>query len=315
MIAAVIPCYRVRNQILDVLKGIGPEVQKIYVVDDACPEASGKLVIENTTDPRIEVLFHKQNLGVGGAVKTGYRKAMKDGATIIVKLDGDGQMDPHLISRLIDPIRSKQADYVKGNRFYDLAYLAKMPGSRKFGNAILSFINKVVNGYWNVMDPTNGFTAIAEQALKHLPLEKIHDRFFFEQDMLFRLNTFRAVVMDFPMNAKYDEETSNLKIWKVLFSFPFKYANRLIKRLFYSYFLRDFNIGSLELILTFIFMGFGIIFGSIKWIHSIVSMHPATAGTVILAGLPIILGFQSFLSFLHYDLTNIPQKPVSSITV
>jgi len=172
----------------------------------------------------------------------------------------------------------------------------------------------VVNGYWHVMDPTNGFTAIAEPAMKHIPLEKIDDRFFFEQDMLFRLNTIRAVVMDFPMNAKYNEATSNLKIWKVLFSFPFKYANRFVKRIFYSYFLRDFNIGSLELILAFIFLGFGFIFGTIQWIHSIVSMHPATAGTVILAGLPIILGFQSFLAFLHYDLTNIPQKTISSLT-
>ena len=313
MIAVVIPCYRVRNQILNLLKEIGPEVEKIYVVDDACPEESGKLVVENTTDPRVKVLFHEKNRGVGGAVKTGYRKAMEDGATIIVKLDGDGQMDPHLIPRLIDPIRNKQADYVKGNRFYDLAYLRVMPGSRKFGNAILSFVNKLVNGYWNVMDPTNGFLAIAEPALKHLPLEKIDDRFFFEQDMLFRLNTIRAVVMDFPMNARYDEETSNLKIWKVFFSFPLKYARRFIKRIFYSYFLRDFNIGSLELILAFIFLGFGFIFGSIKWFHSIESMHPATTGTVILAGLPIILGFQSFLSFLHYDLANIPQKPISSM--
>ena len=312
MIVAVVPCYRVSKQILGVLKEIGPEVEKIYVVDDACPEGSGKLVAENTSDPRVEVLYHLKNLGVGGAVKTGYRKAMEDGATIIVKIDGDGQMDPHLIPRLIEPIFSKQADYVKGNRFYDLAYLWKMPGSRKFGNAALSFINKMVNGYWNIMDPTNGFVAIGKAALKHLPLEKIDNRFFFEQDMLFRLNTIRAVVHDFPMTAQYDMESSNLKIWKVLFSFPFKYVNRLIKRIFYSYFLRDFNIGSLELIIAFTFMGFGFIFGLVKWIHSIETMHPATAGTVILAGLPIILGFQSFLSFLHYDLTNIPQKTVSS---
>lgn len=315
MIAVVIPCYRVRNQILDVLRQIGPEVQKIYVIDDACPEGSGKLVTENTTDPRVEVLFHTKNLGVGAAVKAGYRKAMDDGATIIIKLDGDGQMDPKLIPGLIDPVINRQADYVKGNRFFDLAFLRKMPGSRKFGNAILSFINKMVNGYWNVMDPTNGFTAIAEPALKHLSLDKIDNRFFFEQDMLFRLNTIRAVVMDFPMHAKYEQEVSNLKIWKVLFSFPFKYASRLVKRIFYSYFLRDFNIGSLELVLAFVFMGFGFSFGSIKWIQSIVSMHPATAGTVILAGLPIILGFQSFLSFLHYDLANIPQKPISSMPV
>jgi dolichol-phosphate mannosyltransferase len=311
MIAAVIPCYRVRKQILDVLKDIGPEVQKVYVVDDACPEESGKLVADHCKDPRIEVLYHKQNRGVGGAVKTGYKKAVEDGADIVVKIDGDLQMNPKLIPDLIQPILGKEADYVKGNRFWDLAYLQRMPASRKFGNTILSFINKAVTGYWNVMDPTNGFTAISARVLKFMPLEKISNRFFFEQDMLFRLNTIRAVVVDFPMESTYMEKNSNLGIARVLFSFPVKYPKRFLKRIFYSYFLRDFNIGSLELILSFLFTGFGVIFGTIKWIQSAVTMHPATAGTVILAGLPVILGFQSFLAFLHYDLTNVPEKPVS----
>jgi dolichol-phosphate mannosyltransferase len=311
MIAVIIPCYHVKDQILRVVRGIGPEVGKIYVVDDACPEGSGKYVKESISDPRVSVIIHPKNTGVGGAMKTGYRKAMEDHADIIVKLDGDGQMNPLLIRKIVEPIRNKQADYVKGNRFYDLGNLRKMPGTRRFGNAILSFINKMVSGYWNIMDPTNGYTAISATALKNLPLEKVDNRFFFEQDMLFRLNTIRAVVMDYPMNAEYDQENSNLKIWKVMFSFPLKYLNRFFKRIFYSYFLRDFNVGSLELILAFLFMGFGIIFGSIKWTHSIATAQPATAGTVILAGLPVILGFQAFLSFLHFDLTNIPQKPVS----
>ena len=312
MIAAVIPCYRVKDQILDVLKSIGPEVQKIYVIDDACPEGSGRLVQASTTDSRVEVVFHMQNMGVGAAVKTGYRKALEEGASIIVKLDGDGQMDPRLINRLTEPIQHKQTDYVKGNRFYDLSNLREMPAIRRFGNSVLSFVNKMVSGYWNIMDPTNGFTAISAVALKNLPLEKIDNRFFFEQDLLFRLNIIRAVVMDLPMKAEYNQDKSNLNVWKVLFTFPFKYMNRLFKRIFYSYFLRDFNIGSLELILASVFLSFGFIFGTIKWIQSIASNQPATAGTVILAGLPVILGFQSLLSFLHFDLTNIPQKPVSS---
>jgi hypothetical protein len=145
-----------------------------------------------------------------------------------------------------------------------------------------------------------------------LPLDKIEDRFFFEQDMLFRLNTIRAVVLDYPMVAHYDKETSNLSIFKVIFSFPLKYIGRFVKRIFYSYFLRDFNAGSLQLVLALLLLGFGGIFGAIKWIESIASAHPATAGTVLLAGLPVILGFQLFLSFLHFDVTNIPQKPVSA---
>ena len=313
MIAVIIPSYKVKDSILSVLAKIGPEVGKIYVVDDACPQGTGNFVKENCTDDRVEVLFNPRNLGVGGAVMTGYTKALTDGCRIMVKIDGDGQMEPSLIPRFIDPIQKKEADYVKGNRFYDLSYLRTMPGIRRFGNSMVSFISKMTSGYWNVMDPANGFTAISATALKYLPLDKIDRRFFFESDMLFRLNTIRAVVQDLPMQSEYGTEKSNLTISRVLFQFPFKYMNCFIKRIFYNYFLRDFNIGSLELMMAFIFLTFGFIFGVVHWIASLETLHPATAGTVLLAGLPIILGFQSFLAFLHYDLANIPHKTISSI--
>ncbi len=312
MVAVIVPSYKVRDSILAVLSKIGPEVGKIYVVDDACPQGTGNFVKENCLDDRVEVLFNPRNLGVGGAVMTGYKKALADGCRIMVKIDGDGQMDPSLIPRFIGPILRKEADYVKGNRFYDLGYLRTMPGIRRFGNSMVSFINKMVSGYWNVMDPANGFTAISSKTLKNIPLEKIDQSFFFENDMLFRLNIIRAVVQDLPMYSEYGTEKSNLRISRVLIQFPFKYMNRLTKRIFYNYFLRDFNIGSLELLMTFIFLLFGFIFGGIHWILSLKTLHPATAGTVLLAGLPIILGFQSFLAFLHYDLVNIPQKAITA---
>jgi dolichol-phosphate mannosyltransferase len=312
MVAVIVPSYKVRDSVLSVLSKIGPEVGKIYVVDDACPQGTGNFVKENCADDRVEVLFNPRNLGVGGAVMTGYKKALADDCRIMIKIDGDGQMDPSLIPRFIDPIRRKEADYVKGNRFYDLGYLRTMPGIRRFGNSMVSFINKLVSGYWNVMDPANGFTAISSKALKHLPLEKIDQRFFFESDMLFRLNIIRAVVQDLPMYSEYGTEKSNLRISRVMIQFPFKYLNRLTKRIFYNYFLRDFNIGSLELVMTFIFLLFGLIFGGTHWILSLKTLHPATAGTVLLAGLPIILGFQSLLAFLHYDLVNIPQKAITA---
>ena len=315
MVAVIIPSYKVKDSILAVLSKIGPEVEKIYVVDDACPQGTGNFVKENCNDDRVEVLYNPGNLGVGGAVMTGYKKALADGYRIMVKIDGDGQMEPSLIPRFIDPIQRKEADYVKGNRFYDLEFLRKMPGIRRFGNSMVSFISKMASGYWNIMDPANGFTAISASALKHLPLEKIDRRFFFESDMLFRLNTIRAVVQDLPMHSEYGSEKSNLRISRVLFQFPFKYMNRLTKRIFYNYFLRDFNIGSLELVMAFIFLMFGFIFGGIHWIASLKTLHPATAGTVLLAGLPVILGFQSLLAFLHYDLANIPQKAITAMEV
>jgi len=313
MIAVIIPAYKVKDSILQVISKIGPEVDKIYVVDDACPQGSGNFVKENCRDDRVFVLMNSSNLGVGGAVMNGYKKALEDNCSIMVKIDGDGQMDPALIPRFVNPIQRKEADYVKGNRFYDLGYLRKMPGIRRFGNSMVSFISKMASGYWNVMDPANGYTAISAKTLKHLPLDKIDRRFFFESDMLFRLNTIRAVVQDLPMYSDYGKEKSNLSIPGVVFRFPFKYMNRFFKRIFYNYFLRDFNIGSLELLMAFIFLMFGFIFGGIHWITSLKTLQPATAGTVLLAGLPVILGFQSLLSFLHYDLINIPQKPITAM--
>ena len=195
-IAVVIPCYKVKRQILSVISEIGEEVDVILVVDDCCPEHSGDYVVENNKDSRVEVIFNQKNLGVGGAVICGYRFALEKNCEIILKLDGDGQMDPALISKFIKPILSGKADYTKGNRFHCIESLSAMPTLRKLGNAVLSFVNKSTSGYWKVMDPTNGFTAIHRTALERLPLDKISQRYFFESDMLFRLGTIRAVIRD-----------------------------------------------------------------------------------------------------------------------
>ena len=310
-IASVIPAYKTKNYILKVISEIGPEVDAIYVIDDKCPEESGKYVSANCDDKRVTVLYHEINKGVGGAVKTGYKKAYEDGSDIIIKVDSDGQMDTALIPMMIKPIINGEADYVKGNRFFDLESLSKMPRLRLFGNSVLSLVNKFVNGYWNIMDPTNGFTAIHKNALKRLPLDKISDRYFFESDMLFRLGIIRAVIMDIPMKAKYADEESGLSIKRILFEFPPKYINRYIKRIFYNYFLRDFNVATIELIFGLILFLTGVCFGIYHWYISTKFMVPATSGTVMLAALPTILGFQLLLSALQFDIKNIPVKPLS----
>ena len=143
-IAVVIPCHNVSGHVLGVLAGIGPEVSRVYCVDDACPQHSGDLIERECRDPRVTVLRHARNQGVGGAVLTGYERAIADGATAIVKLDGDGQMDPMLIPAFAGPILRGQADYTKGNRFYDLRQIRQMPGVRIFGNAMLSLMTKLL---------------------------------------------------------------------------------------------------------------------------------------------------------------------------
>jgi dolichol-phosphate mannosyltransferase len=315
MIAAVIPAYRVKNKILDVISGIGSEVHKIYVIDDKCPDESGLFVQQNCKDNRVQVIFHDKNKGVGGAVKSGYRKALTDNCNIVVKIDGDGQMDTSLIPQFIHPIIIGEADYVKGNRFFNLSSLSRMPGIRVFGNSMLSIINKFVNGYWNIMDPTNGFTAIHRTALSFLELDKISDTYFFESDMLFRLGTIRAVVYDIPMHAKYADEESSLNIAIILFQFPLKYLTRYFKRIFYNYFLRDFNAGTIELIVGSLLFIFGVIEGLYHWIQSIESHIAATSGTVMLAALPTILGFQLLISGLQYDIRNLPVKPLQKLSL
>jgi len=231
-IAVVVPCYQVRDHVLDVLRKMPPEVERIYVVDDACPDASGKFVSQAEQDKRITVITHSANKGVGGAVVSGYFAALDDGMDIVVKIDGDGQMDPALLSRFIRPIVEGRADYTKGNRFFELDSLQSMPKIRLFGNALLSLVNKLASGYWDVMDPTNGYTAIHTKVLRRMPLGKLANRYFFESDMLFRLGTLRAVVIDIPMDAHYDGEKSNLRIGHVLMDFPGKYLNRFLSEFF-----------------------------------------------------------------------------------
>ena len=306
-IAVVIPAYRVKKHILNVIGQIGAEVDRIYVIDDKCPEETGKFVQAQVTDPRVSVQFNENNLGVGGAVMTGYRCALADGIDIVIKIDGDEQMDPVLVPRVIQPIIEGRADYTKGNRFFNLAQIRKMPALRLFGNAVLSFLNKLSSGYWDIFDPTNGYTAIHTDILRELPLDKISNRYFFESDMLFRLNLQKAVVVDIPMDAKYGDEVSNLKISRVAGEFLLKHVRNFGKRIFYNYYLRDMSLASLELPLGLALFVFGTVFGVTQWMTS-ASNHVATpAGTVMLSALPTLMGLQLILAFLAFDIGSVPR--------
>ncbi|HUA55011.1 MAG TPA: glycosyltransferase [Candidatus Sulfotelmatobacter sp.] len=310
LIAVVIPCYRVKAQILGVLAAIPASVRLIYCVDDCCPEHSGAFVEANAADPRVTVLYNAENLGVGGATMTGYRRALEDGARILVKIDGDGQMDPRLLPAFVEPISKGASDYTKGNRFFRLEGVYDMPFSRLLGNALLTFMSKLSSGYWNIFDPTNGYTAIHETVLRQLPLDKIDQRYFFESDMLFRLSTVRAVVTDVPMSAVYGDQSSALVIHRILLPFFVGHARNFVKRIFYNYFLRDFQIASIEWVLGPLLALGGFAFGLDHWIASGASNTPATAGTVMIAALPIIVGVQMLLGALNYDIQNTPQRPL-----
>ncbi|MDJ0040919.1 glycosyltransferase family 2 protein [Pantoea allii] len=309
-IAVIIPTYKAENHILSVINDIGPEVTKIYVVDDCCPNKSGDFVIHECKDSRVSVIKHETNQGVGGAVMTGYQAAIKDGMDILVKIDSDGQMDPALIQEFCAPIIDGDADYTKGNRFFNLEKVRSMPKVRLFGNAMLSLMCKLSSGYWNLFDPTNGYTAIHAEVARQLPFHKISKRYFFETDMLFRLNTVRAMVIDIPMEAKYGDEISNLKISKIIGEFFAKHVRNGLKRIFYNYYLRDMSLASIELPVGIILFTFGVIFGGYHWLLSFQSVNPTTAGTVMLAAMPALMGLQLILAFLSYDISSMPQRPI-----
>jgi len=314
-VAVVIPCFKVKAHILKVVAEIDPLVWKIYVIDDCCPEGSADFLELNVKDDRICILRHDTNQGVGGAVMTGYKEAIKDGADLIVKIDGDGQMDPSLIARFVEPIMLGEADYTKGNRFFNLDEIRSMPKLRLFGNAVLSFMNKFSSGYWNIFDPTNGYTAIHVNVAKLLPFEKISNRYFFETDVLFRLNLLRAVVMDIPMDAKYGNEISNLRVGNIVGEFLWKHLRNFTKRIFYNYYLRDLSLASIELPVGLALLLTGGCFGVYHWVASANEGVNTPAGTVMLAALPILMGMQLVLAFIGADIASVPRRPRQRETI
>jgi glycosyltransferase involved in cell wall biosynthesis len=309
----VIPAFKVSGQILETIKAIGPEVDHIIVVDDACPERSGELVRRRSSDSRVEVIAHEINLGVGGALKSGYKRALELQVDVIVKIDGDGQMDVSRIPEMVRYIFEGEADYVKGNRFFDIETVQSMPKLRILGNLALSFFAKFSTGYWRIFDPNNGFTAISSTALTRIQLRKVDNRYFFESDMLFRLNLVKAVVIDFPMQAIYGNERSNLRIRRVLFEFPVKHLRNFFKRVAYTYYLRDFTLASLELPIGLFLTSFGVISGLVNFVTSRELNQATPTGTLILISMSVLVGIQLILSFFSYDIDSSPAKPIGKM--
>jgi len=306
-IAVVIPAFRVGDTIKGVVLSIPDFVDYIVVVDDACPDLSGKEA-EKTDRRNLAVIYHERNQGVGGALVSGYRKAMELGCEIVIKIDGDGQMDPKHISNLISPLIHDEADYTKGNRFQDLRALKTMPKIRLFGYSALSFMVKLASGYWNIIDPTNGYTAIHRRVLDRLDLPKISRGYFFEADMLIHLNIINAVVKDVGISAKYADENSSINIRKAVLQFPLKLLDGLIRRVFLKYFIYDFNMASVYILLGIPIFLVSVVWGMFEWIDSVVSGVPRTAGTIMLVALPIILSFQMLLQAINIDIYSVPRK-------
>jgi dolichol-phosphate mannosyltransferase len=308
-VAVVIPAFGVAKHIGDVIREIPDWVTQIVVVDDASSDNSGNTAA-STQDSRVQVLRHEKNLGVGGAVLTGYHRAVELNADIIVKIDGDGQMDPAYLIALVAPIAAGEADYTKGNRFLHFAALAKMPIRRRIGNLGLSFMTKAASGYWDVFDPTNGFTAIKADVFEMIEEETIDRRWYFETSMLVALSRIRAVVRDVAIPARYAGEKSSLSEASALVRFPPRLLTAFLQRIWSSYFVSDFSPLALFAILGVPLLLFGLSWGTYHWVHSAITSTEASTGTVMIAILPLILGTQLIIQAFVIDIQSPPRSPV-----
>ena len=310
-ITAVIPAYKVEQQIAETLARVPDYICQIIVVDDASPDKTGEIVEQaKAQDTRITLIKHAKNQGVGGAMLSGFKEALKSNAQIILKIDGDGQMSGYDPSLLLVPLILGQADYVKGNRFRDFNALKSMPIIRQIGNMGLGFLVKAATGYWDCFDPTNGFFAIRREALALLPLERVHKRYFFETSMLGELYLIGAVIQDVPYPAVYGEEISNLSVHKTLWEFPPKLAYLFFRRMLIKNFLFDFSMESIYLLTGFPIFLFGMIFGIVKWIKYFQLGVPAPTGTIMIPVMSVMLGVQLLLAAANIDLQAMPKEPL-----
>ncbi len=308
-LAVAIPAYKVERHIVDVISALPEWVDDVIVVDDASPDGTYERA-RASGNPRVHVLRHARNLGVGAALRTAYAFALQRGCDVIVKMDGDGQMDPAELPRLLGPLVQQRADYSKGNRFHDLEALKSMPRWRRYGNVGLTLLAKAASGYWNLSDPTNGYTAARAEVLRHVDLGALHPRYFFEQSMLIQLGIARAVVAEVRMPARYGDERSSMSLTRVLLSFPFLLARGLLRRVYWRYFFYEMTATSVFLLCGTLLMAFGLGFGGLRWYVGWETHTPQTAGTVLLAALPFILGFQLLLQALVLDVQDVPREPL-----
>jgi dolichol-phosphate mannosyltransferase len=310
-IAAIVPAYNVERELGDVLRSLPSFLRYIIVVDDASRDGTSEIAERFAAqNPRIILLRHTTNQGVGGAMVSGFRKALELKAQIAVKIDGDGQMSSDNLPALLLPLIFGEADYSKGNRFRDFQALRRMPLLRRMGNMGLSFFAKAAVGYWNCFDPTNGFVGIRGDVLAQLPLEKVHRSYFFETSMLSQLYLMDAVVKDVPMPAQYGGETSHLSIRRVLREFPLLLTFCLGRRILLKNFIYNLTMESIYLSCGIPMLLVGVFYGGINWIRYSHLGIVAPTGTVVIPAMLIILAFQLLLGALGLDLQAVPQDPI-----
>jgi glycosyltransferase involved in cell wall biosynthesis len=309
-VAAVVPAHNEAEHIGRVIATMPDIVDEIVVVDDLSTDSTAALA-QATGDARVTVIRHEHNLGVGGAILTGHRTAMKLGADVNVVMAGDGQMNPEFLPSLLDPVVEDGYGFAKANRFFSMDSFAGMPRHRIMGNLALSFATKAASGYWHLFDPQNGYTAIRREVLERLSLDRIARGYSFENDLLVHLNILRVPAVDVPIPAVYGSEVSGIRLRRVIPEMARLMVLGFWKRFFYKYVLWSFSPIALFLLMGLALVGFGVAVGAWVVAHTLGS-PTASTGSVLLAVTPFLLGMNMVMFAFMLDMQESPDSPINA---
>jgi glycosyltransferase involved in cell wall biosynthesis len=302
-VAVVVPAHDEEALLRKTLAGIPDFVDRIYVVDDASVDATRERAETAAAgDPRIEVLAHDRNRGVGSAIVSGYKRALAERIDVTCVMAADNQMDPADLLALVEPVARGQVDYAKANRLFSGQAWKLMPRHRYLGNAVLSLLTKIASGYWHVADSQSGFTAISLPVLEQLELDRLYPRYGFPNDMLVHLNVWNARVRDFPSRPVYGVgERSGIRLWHVVPAISWLLLKAFLWRLKEKYVIRDFHplvfFYALGFVMTLVGFGLGVAEVVLR-----AQGNRVSAGTVVLVALLLIFGSQFTLFAMWFDM-------------
>jgi glycosyltransferase involved in cell wall biosynthesis len=305
-IAVVVPAYREQLHIARVIATMPQFVDHIIVIDDASPDDTYSAATA-AADARTEVIRHEINKGVGGAIITGHRRALELGAQVSVVMAGDGQMDVDYLPALLDPIADSGYGFSKANRFFSATSFAGMPRYRIFGNIVLTLLTKMSSGYWDLIDPQNGYTAVRTDAFAKIPLDRVSERYDFENDLLIWLNIANVRAIDVPIPAVYGEEVSSIKLHKVAPRILSTLIRGGWRRFWLKYVLWSFSPIALLTIVGVPLLLLGLVTGVWAVASSLTAPGSVTTGTWLLAVAPSLVGIQLILQALVLDIQATPR--------
>jgi len=300
-VGVVVPAHDEESLIADTLGGVPGFVDRVLVVDDGSTDRTAELA-RDFGDPRVEVIVHERNRGVGAAIVTGYRRALEHELDIVCVMAADNQMDPADLATLVRPVARGELDYAKANRLFTGQAWTLIPRTRYLGNAVLSMLTKIASGYWHVADSQSGYTAIARPMLAQLDLERVYPGYGFPNDLLVHLNVWNARVRDFPSRPVYGVgERSGIRYHRVVPRISWLLLRGFFWRLREKYVIRDFHPLVFFYAFGFLASLAGLLLGVLELVDRI-DGHQVSVGTVVLIALLLISGSQFTLFAMWFDM-------------